>query len=229
MLDTAEGQFAVIDAANVVQSTLTALNTLKTTVQHATQIANQVQSLANQARNLEALPTTIVGDLTSTISQYTAVLQQSQGLTYQLQGIQGQFQRLYPQHGMSTQAYLQSLPGTAQTTYYALQDAMRSQAVLDRLLKERAQLDTAMSHSAQASGALQAQQAATEVQGVMVQQLNGLQEIQAATGRAQATMLSNQLIADMAARQLWEDRMRDIHLSAPRPTLDFEPIDGKRY
>jgi P-type conjugative transfer protein TrbJ len=150
-------------------------------------------------------------------------------LSYQLQTIQGQFQRIYPQQGMSLSAYLQSLPSTAHTTYDALQDAVRTQAALDRLLKERTQLDTAMRHSAGAAGAVQAQQAATEVQGIMVQQLNGLQEIQATTGRAQATMLSNQLIADMAARQLWDDRLRDIHLSAPRPKLDFAPIDGKSY
>jgi P-type conjugative transfer protein TrbJ len=212
-----------------VQNTLSALNTLKSTINEATMIAHQVQSLLNEARNLAVLPATIGGSLTDTIGQYTAILQQAQGLTYQLQGIQGQFARIYPQHGLSLSAYLQSLPSTAQTTYAALNDAVRTQAALDRLLKERTQLDTALAHSQQAAGALQAQQAATEVQGIMVQQLNGLQEIQAATGRAHATMMSNQLIADMAARQLWEDRMRDIHLRAPRPTLDFEPIDGRRY
>src|SRR5215470_10432582 len=128
-------QFAVIDAANVVQSTLTALNTLRTTTNQATQIAHQVQSLANQARHLQALPTTIVGDLTGTIQQYTSLLQQTQGLSYELQTIQGQFARIYPQHGMSLSAYLQSLPSTAQTTYAALNDAVRTQAALDRLLK----------------------------------------------------------------------------------------------
>ena len=225
----AHAQYPVIDAANLIQSTLNQINTYTTTLNQARQIANQVQSLANQARNLQSLPTTMMGDLTSTIGQYTAVLQQAQGLTYQLQGIQAQFQRLYPQQGMSMQAYLQSLPATSQATYHALQDAMRAQSALDRLLKERTQLDTAMTHSAQASGALQAQQAATEVQGVMVQQLNGLQEIQAATGRAQATMMANQTIADMAARQLYQDRMKDWGVMGPRPTLDFKAIDGKTY
>jgi len=209
-----------------VQNTLSALNTLKSTINEATMIAHQAQSLLNEARNLAVLPSTIGGSLTATMGQYTAILHQAQGLTYQLQGIQGQFQRLYPPQGMRLGAYLQSLPSTAQTTYAALQDAMRAQAALDRLLRERTQLDTAMGHSAQAAGAVQAQQAATEVQGILVQQLNGLQAIQAATGRAQATMMSNQLIADMAARQLYEDRMRGMGTIGPRPTMDFVPIDG---
>ena len=225
----AHAQYPVIDAANLIQSTLNQINTYTTTLNQARQIANQVQSLANQAQNLHSLPTTIMGDLTGTIGQYTAVLQQAQGLTYQLQGIQGQFQRLYPHQGMSLQAYLQSLPSTSQATYDALQDAMRAQSALDRLVKERTQLDTAMSHSAQAVGAVQAQQAATEVQGIMVQQMNGLQEIQAATGRAQATMMANETSADMAAHQQWDDRMKDFSVWGPRPTLDFKAIDGKTY
>jgi type IV secretion system protein TrbJ len=226
-MDTAEGQLAVVDAGNLVQNTMSALNTLKSTLNEATMIANQAQTLLNQAKNLQALPTTIRGDLTSTIGQYMQVLQQAQGLTYQFSTIQAQFQRLYPQHGMSMQAYLTSLPSTSQATYYALQDAMRAQSALDRLLKERTQLDTAMSHSAQASGALQAQQAATEVQGIMVEQLNGLQEVQAATGRAQATMLANQTIADAAARHIWQDRLHDWGTTTPVEPMGLTTLDGK--
>ena len=35
--------------------------------------------------------------------------------------------------------------------------------------------------------------------------------------------------ADMAARQLFEDRMRDFRTIGPRPAMDFAPIDGKQY
>ncbi len=219
-------QYPVIDAANLLQNTLNQINTYTTTLNQLRQLANQVQSLANQALNLERLPSTIMGDLTGTIGQYTAILQQAQGLTYQFSTIQGQFQRVYPVNGLSIADYLRSLPQTSQATYYALQDAIRAQSALDRLLKERTQLDTAMTHSAQAVGAVQAQQAATEVQGIMVQQLNGLQEIQAATGRAQATMLANQTIADMAARQMWQDRIRDWGTTSPVEPMGLTSIDG---
>jgi P-type conjugative transfer protein TrbJ len=223
-------QYPVIDATNLIQNTLNQINTYTTTLNQVRQIANQVQSLANQALNLERLPSTIMGDLTGTIGQYTAILQQAQGLTYQFSAIQGQFQRLYPnvQQPLGLAAYLKTLPDTSQATYYALQDAMRAQAALDRLLKERTQLDTAMAHSAQAVGAVQAQQAATEVQGIMVQQLNGLQEMQAAIGRAQATMLANQTIADGAARTEVHSRMTDTPGTPPAPgTIQLMTLDGK--
>jgi hypothetical protein len=61
----------------------------------------------------------------------------------------------------------------------------------------------------------------------MVQQLNGLQEIQAATGRAQATMLSNQLIADMAARVEVNSRLSDEPAPPPAGTIELKTLDGR--
>src|SRR6266849_5213689 len=68
----------VIDPTNLVQNTLTALRTLHTTINQATQIANevrmitnQVQQLANEARNLAALPTSLLGDLQGQLRGYT--------------------------------------------------------------------------------------------------------------------------------------------------------------
>lgn len=181
---------------------MSAFNTLKSTINEATMIANQVQDLANQARNLTSLPSTILSDLTGTIGQYTTVLQEAQGLTYQLQGMQGQFTALYPSlgRGMTAAHYAQKAPQFAQQAYNALQDAMRAQSSLDRLLKARSQLTEAGTASQNAVGILQAQQAGNQISGIMVQQLAGLEEIQAATGRAQASMMANDLMGDAAAK-----------------------------
>src|SRR5258707_2714023 len=92
----AQAQFVVIDPANLIQNTLSAIRSL-------TQIENQIQSLANEAvmleneaKNLTNLNFNSLGRLQGILGTIQRLLNQAQGLSLQLAQANAQFTRLYP-------------------------------------------------------------------------------------------------------------------------------------
>ena len=58
---TAHAQWVVIDPTNLIQNTLTAIQTLEQIYNQIKQLENEVQMLRNQARHLASLPSSVVG------------------------------------------------------------------------------------------------------------------------------------------------------------------------
>jgi type IV secretion system protein TrbJ len=200
----------VIDPTNLIQNTFTALRTLQTTINQATQIANevrmitnQVQQLANEARNLAALPTSLLGDLQGQLRGYTTTLSQAQGLSFQLSSLAPQFEHLYATFGQparSSATLLQQATQWTQQLRQASTAAMQVQSVWERLSGQQTQLQTALTASDTASGNLQVSQATNHLLGVMAEQQASLQQILAASGRAEASLIATQAAHDDAAR-----------------------------
>ena len=224
----------VFDPTNLVQNTLTALRTLETTINQArqianevTMIANQVTQIANQVKELTQLPTSILADITGTVQQYTGLLQQAQGIAYDLSNLQNQFTQLYPSfagQGITSSTYATvHAPQWAQQTRAALQQAMQAQGILDRLLKVRTQVDTALTASQGAIGNLQVSQAGNQLAGIMTEQLAGLEQILAATGRAQASLMAQEAMADEAARDNAQRLMQGYTTWTPVPVATTLP------
>src|SRR4051812_8642024 len=91
-----EAQFAVIDAANLVQNTLTAARTLQEINNQLLQLKNEAQMLVNDARNLALLPYNVVSQLRAALASTTQIVKQAQGVTFQLSQARFQFYRFYP-------------------------------------------------------------------------------------------------------------------------------------
>ncbi|HYN63688.1 MAG TPA: P-type conjugative transfer protein TrbJ [Candidatus Limnocylindrales bacterium] len=200
----------VIDPTNLVQNSLTALRTLHTTINQATQIANdvrmianQVQQLANEARNLASLPTSLLGPLQGQLRGYTATLSQAQGLSFQLSTIAPQFEQLYTTFGQPARpsaGLLQQASQWAQQLRDASAAAMQVQSVWERLTGQQARLQTALTASDNAGGNLQVSQATNHLLGIMAEQHASLQQILAASSRAEAALIATQAAHDDAAR-----------------------------
>src|SRR5262249_22196725 len=149
----------------LIQNTLTALRTLQTTINQATQIANevriianQVQQLANEARNLASLPTSLLGDLQAQLREYTTTLNQAQGLSFHVSTVTPQFEHLYEPagHPVRTSAgLLQQASQWTQQLHHASAAAMQAQSVWERLTGQQARLQTALTASDNAGGNLQ--------------------------------------------------------------------------
>jgi P-type conjugative transfer protein TrbJ len=233
----------VIDPTNLVQNTLTALRTLQTTLNQATQIANeltmithQVKQLANEAtmltnqgtqianqvKELTSLPTSILGDLMGSLQQYTDTLKNADGLTYQLSDLTTQFNRLYPTFGRPAVSSSTLVAQTAQWTQQvrsALQGAMQVQSVIEKLTAQRTQVGTALTASQAAVGNLQVSQASNQLLGVLAEQLASLQQIIAASGRAETSLMATEAASDDAARANAEHFMRGF--------TDWHPVGGQ--
>jgi P-type conjugative transfer protein TrbJ len=200
----------VFDPTNLVQNTLTAFRTLQATLNQARQIANEVTMIANQvtqlhneARNLASSPVSLLGTLTGSLEQYTSTLRDAEGMTYHLGSLTTQFNTVYPTFGqpaVSSATLVSQATQWSQQVRAALQGAMQAQSIVGRLTQLQGRLQTAMGASQAATGNLQVSQATNQLLGLMAEQTASLQQIVAASGRAEASLIAAQAASDDAAR-----------------------------
>ncbi|OZI30012.1 P-type conjugative transfer protein TrbJ [Bordetella genomosp. 10] len=199
VMPAAHAQWAVIDATNLVQNTMTATRTLEQINNQVRQLQNQAQSLINQGRNLESLPFNVVGRLQSTLATTQQLIAQAQGLAFQVQSMDQQFAQLYPQQYAATvsgnQMY-QDAHQRWQNTLNGLQTAMQMQAqVSQNVTTDQGVLTDLVGQSQSATGALQAQQATNQLLALQAKQSIQTQQLQLTQGRAASLELARQAAA----------------------------------
>jgi len=176
---TAEGQFVVIDPANLIQNILTAARSL-------IQIENQIQQLANEARNLESLGFNSLGRLQATLATLSRLVGQAQGLSFQLGQATQQYARLYP-NGYAGVPRTQ-MDADAQNrwvnSHEALRTAIEMQAQANmNLTQDQAVLADLISQSQGAAGALQAIQVTNQLLALAAKHLMQMQQMGVAEDR----------------------------------------------
>jgi P-type conjugative transfer protein TrbJ len=192
VMPAAQAQWAVIDATNLVQNTMTAARTLE-------QINNQIRQLQNQARNLASLPFNVVGQLRSNLANTQQLITQAQGLAFQVQSMNQQFAQLYPQQYAATvsgnQMY-QDAHQRWQNTLNGLQTTMQMQAqVSQNITADAGVMSDLVGQSQSATGALQAMQATNQLLALQAKQTSESQQLQLTQGRAAALELARQAAA----------------------------------
>ncbi|MFP6559203.1 P-type conjugative transfer protein TrbJ [Paraburkholderia sp. B3] len=206
VMPTAHAQWAVIDATNLVQNTLTAVRTLEQINNQVRQLQNQAQSLINQARNLESLPFNVVNQLRTNLATTQQLIAQAQGLAFQVQSMDQQFARLYPEQYAATvsgnQMY-QDAHQRWQNTLEGLQTAMRMQAqVSQNVTQDESVLTDLVGQSQSATGALQAMQATNQLLALQAKQSIQTQQLQLTQGRAVSLELARQAAAVERGREV---------------------------
>lgn len=203
----------VIDPTNLIQTTLSALNTAKAVAQQAiqltneaTQIQNQMRGLANQARDLTASPLQLSTELQGILAQYQGVLRTAEGLSYDYSAIRQQADTLLTTAASSGTAGSGHMLEQLRT---AIGHAMQAQAVVQTLSSQQAALQRALSASQAASGNLAVQQAATQLHGVLATQQATMIELLAAPGREHSSALAAQAVADAQAKKHAADALKD--------------------
>jgi P-type conjugative transfer protein TrbJ len=217
-------QWAVIDGSNLVQNTLTAFNTARGLVNQGVQIAHEVELIRNQldqlaydAANLTALPLQIVDDLLSALNRYEELLRQAEGLKYQYQTITNAFENLYPRIG--TGYTPSSITGKVKQMLFQVragaQGAMQAQAVLERLTDQKQRVQRLVLASDAAPGWLAVQQANNNLTAVIAEQNVSLQQLHAASYRAQASVIAAQATEADAAKSLADGWLQNYGSMAP--------------
>lgn len=196
----------VVDPANLIQNTLTAVRTLEMINNQISELQNQSQMLKNQARNLSRLDYNAMDQLAASLANTERLISQAQGLAYEIKRLDQEFSRLYPnQYSADTSSEELALETRERWKkgLDSLQTAMRVQAqVRQNLGQDEATLANLLNQSQSAEGALQASQATNQLLALQAKQSIQSQQLQITQNRAVATELARQAAAQEKAREL---------------------------
>jgi P-type conjugative transfer protein TrbJ len=215
----------VYDPTNHVQNILSAIRMLKSNLNEAIAIKNQVKSLANEFENLKKLPFSVVDDFDNQMNDLFEVTGTINGLMQDFNTLQREFDNLYPDWGnqvgidpeeLSRQANewlkmsRETVLGASKTGSKALENLPRSQEQLTEL----------MSQSQGAAGILQAAQAGNQISGAIAGNLQTLVAQLATYSQAHMSFMMQQQAAQAASQARSRDAMkgwgeRKSHMSVP--------------
>lgn len=198
-------QAIVFDPSNYSQNILAAARAL-------TQINNQIRGLENQARllinstrNLTSLPTSVAGQLKAQIDEINRLMAQANGIAFQVERTTSQFATLYPRQytaAVSSDRMLQDAAARWTTTHEALKQTLLIQSkIVEAIERDGSTLQTLMTTSSAAVGALQAQQAGNELAGLGIKQSLQMQTLIAAQSRADALKHAEQQASAEVGRE----------------------------
>ncbi|MFT9073229.1 P-type conjugative transfer protein TrbJ [Gluconobacter potus] len=200
----AHAQWAVYDGAAHVQTVLIAARELQQVNQQAQSLLNEATMLENQARNLANLPLSVLAPLEQSIEATQQIVGQAQGLSYNLTSIDQAFSQTYPQ-ALGSPSSAAQMTADAQTRWQnargAYQDGLRVQTgAVQNLDATRSQIDSLVTSSQAASGALQAAQSGNQLTALQTRQLADLTAVITAMGRAQAMEGARQVESEEQGR-----------------------------
>lgn len=183
-------------------------NTLKSTVNEATMIEQQaeslkrqIQSLTYQAQNLQRNPLQLLSQIQNLWSRYNDLLNRTTGLTYRLNQSGSQFDTLYTSATAGrAQDLQQASAALREQMRVASKTAVQTQSIYEQLCDLQAQNQQALASAQDAVGALQVEQALAQQQALSNQQLGTLAAVEAANGRMQAAWMMKQVQEEEAAR-----------------------------
>jgi len=201
----AHAQWTVFDPTNYSQNVLTAARALQQVNNQIVSLQNEAQILINQARNLASLPYSALAQLQQSIGQTQQLLVQAQRIGYDVSSIDQAFTRAYPQSyssATSSQQLLVNAQTRWQNSLAGFQDAMRVQAgVVQNLDSTRAQIESLVSSSQSAVGALQAAQSGNQLIALQTNQLADLTAVMASIARAQSLESARTVASQAQARE----------------------------
>ena len=193
----AQAQWAVIDAANLVQNIETAARALQQVNNQIHQLQNEAQMLMNEAKNLTGLNFSDLNQLLTSLSRTGQLIQQAQGLSFNLTQMETQFARFYPTaYTASTSGSQMSVDAHTrwQNSLEALRTATQLQSQAVQNFSSDAQVLTDLVNGSQsAAGALQAAQATNQLLALQSRQAMQAQQLQITEERAAALEQARQV------------------------------------
>jgi P-type conjugative transfer protein TrbJ len=214
----------VVDESAIIQHILVAANTLKSTMNEATQIKNQVDSYMQQAKHLVALPQSYLDQVVGLYTQYNQLLGDAQGISYGMKSAAAQFEELYKTGFNGNGSMMQRAMAMAQQVRQAGAAANQASAIFDRLCAQLATAQQLVDVSQAAPGSLAAQQATNQLMQVMIDQQGSLQTIQATMGRVQAGYIMRETVVEEHAQSEGQRYMADWPTEKMRA-----PMEGKGF
>jgi P-type conjugative transfer protein TrbJ len=218
----------VIDASNLVQSTISALYDIKTALSAAqevinsyTQIANQVTQIANQVKNLQQFDANYAAQLVGLNTSITGTLQHARGVSFQLGQATTDFDALYPRvaSNLSGPDVQQMRLQWVQQRREAAQVGIQVQSITEALRSLSTSVTRLLHQAASTQGNLDISQVQAQQTGVTQSILLQQMQIAAGNGRAAA-------VREAEDATLEEARVRDLE-AATQPTPRYAGGRGR--
>lgn len=197
-------QLVVKDPTNYAQNVLQAARALQQVNNQITQIQQQAQSLINEGRNLASLPFSSLQQLQQQVQQTQQLLREAQRIAYDVQSVQQAFEGRYRGSALTGDHAQMVANANArwEDSVGAFEDALRVQAgVVGNIDGARTAMNSLVSSSQSATGALQVAQAGNQLLALQSQQLADLTALLAAQGRAQALQSANTAAIEAESRE----------------------------
>lgn len=201
----------VYDPTNYASNVLQAARALQQINNQIRSLQNEASSLLNQARNLTSLPFSALSALKSQVQQTQTLLNQAQRLAYDVGEIDQAFASRYGTIpvGTSEAALIAGARDRWETSVAAFKDALKVQAgVVGNIAGTQATLDSLVSESQSATGALQAAQAGNQLVALQIRQLADMTAVVASGARAQAVDAARSATAESEGQARFERFMK---------------------
>jgi P-type conjugative transfer protein TrbJ len=200
----ASSQIVVFDPNNYAQNILQAARALEQINNQITSLQNQAQMLVNQARNLTSLPQSSINQIQKSIQRTQQLLGEAQRIAYDVGQIDHAFSTTYG--AAATTATDQTLIDGARERWRnsvaGIHDAMKVHAgVVANIDTNRVEMNSLVTASQAATGALQVTQAGNQLIALQTQQIADLTAAVAAQGRAQNLEAAQRTAAQEQARE----------------------------
>ena len=198
--------FPVFDGANLAQNILGVANQYKVLEKEAMQVSQNLRQIQNQAqqiikaknqlklmhRNLERLAIVLKDPDYKSIQKVQMLVDGVKGLPYTIQNIKTSFSKVYPsyQGAVDTKTLSEDYKKWVEHTEASIIDAISVQGSVVDIRSDKNDLLTAIRASRKAKGNLEATQAQTEIDGLIVKQIMRLQQMVAASERSNSVMMA---------------------------------------
>ncbi len=181
----------------------------------AQQVESQIQMVMNMVQNTVSLPIQLWQTAMGPIAQLIQVANQAQGLGYAAQNIAGKFQQEYGSGpGVLLPQYSQSLQQWTQSTNSQIQAALQQFGLqASQFTTQQTALQAIENASQSATGRMQVLQAANQISGMLVNQIQGLQQ----TIMAGQTPMLNYIAKKNNVEQQDENQIRNWIMKNPTP------------
>ena len=214
----AYAQAIVFDPSNYSQNLLTAARALEQINNQLRGLDNQSRLLINSTKNVTGLPASVASQLKAHIDEINRLMAQAKGLSFELEKTISQFETAYPRKytaAVSSDRITQDATARWTNSYEALKHALLAQSkIVEAIERDGATLQSLMTASSGAVGALQAQQSGNELAGLQVKQALQVQALLAAQARADALKSASEQASAEAARERFVRFIGDGHAYA---------------
>jgi P-type conjugative transfer protein TrbJ len=179
-------------------------------------------------KNLMNLNFTSLDEVAATMGKLQTIVDQSLGLGYKLEGMGTEFTTLYGEFGgeaVSSEVYHKQYKAWLKQTRDGVQNAFEAQGIVMTNPDHKAAIENLIKQSQSAEGTLQALQAANQISGVIISQLNELKTLTAANGQALSSYLGYKAAVDDHGRAWSENFFKPVKINKDIPTPDLYPFE----
>jgi type IV secretion system protein TrbJ len=210
------GQIAVIDAANVVQTTISALKAIESVINEVEMIANQVKQIETMIQNTQNYGRGVWDtEAQPRLLRLGQMIEQEQAIAYTMVNVDGLFRQRYPgyrpvadwsrEYDSWTRTTLDTLHGVLNSVHLHAED----------FATEQGRIQALQGLSDSADGRMQALQLGNMMAGEQLQQLVKLRQLMMAQVNAQTVYMANQTNRDAQRAATQSEWIRNGNADAP--------------